>query len=242
MSHSRSSASTLLVALVVLVAGIALAWRIPVDEIQVALGSRLPALGSWGPLIFGAIYVLAVVFMVPGSMLTLLGGGLYGPVVGTVTVSIASNLGAALAFLIARHVARDAVARRLSGNPRLGAIDRAIEAGGWRIVALLRLSPVVPFNLQNYFYGLTRIGFWPCTLASWIAMLPGTFLYVYLGHVGRLGLQVAAGSGQSRSPAQWAMLAVGLLATIAVTIYVTRLARSAMREQSPIVVAGSDSP
>ena len=96
---------------------------------------------------------------------------------------------------------------------------------------MLRLSPAVPFNLQNYLYGLTRIGFRPCVLTSWVAMLPGTLMYVYLGHAGRAGLEAASG-GRARSPAEWAILVVGLAATVMVTVYVTRLARKALHEQS----------
>lgn len=216
----------------IVLGALALARRVPVDDALGALGGWLDGLGPWGPLAFGAVYAAAVVLMVPGSPLTLAAGALFGPVIGTITVSIASNVGAALAFLIARHLARDAVARRARGSSKFEALDRAIGEGGWKIVALLRLSPAVPFNLQNYLYGVTRIGFWPCVLASWVAMLPGTFLYVYLGHVGRAGLEAAAGSGRSRSPAEWAMIVVGLLATVAVTVYVTRLARRAMKERS----------
>ncbi|RUL87961.1 VTT domain-containing protein [Tautonia sociabilis] len=211
-----------------------LARRLPLGALLDAIGGWVAGLGPWGPVVFGLVYAVAVVLMVPGSALTLAAGALFGLVVGTITVSVASNVGAALAFLIARYVARDAVARRVRRNPRFNAIDRAIGEGGWKIVALLRLSPAVPFNLQNYLYGLTSIRFWPCVLASWVAMLPGTFLYVYLGHVGRAGLEATAGGGASRSPAEWAMIVVGLVATVVVTVYVTRLARRAMREQTDL--------
>lgn len=218
----------------IVLGALSLARHLPVDDALGALEGWLDGLGPWGPVAFGLVYAVAVLFMVPGSALTLAGGAIFGPLVGTITVSVASTGAASLAFLIARHLAREAVARRIRGNARFDAIDRAIGEGGWKIVALLRLSPAVPFNLQNYLYGLTRIGFWPCVLASWAAMLPGTFLYVYLGHVGRAGLEAAAGSGRSRSPAEWAMIGVGLLATVAVTVYVTRLARRAMRERGDL--------
>ena len=119
------------------------------------------------------------------ASVTVAAGALFGSVVGVVVVSLASTTGAALAFLVARYLARDAVLRWVRRNPRYDAIDRAIGEGGWRVVALLRLSPLVPFNLQNYLYGLTAIRFWPCVLTSWAAMLPGTVVYVYLGHAGR---------------------------------------------------------
>ncbi|MFG0263097.1 MAG: DUF547 domain-containing protein, partial [Novipirellula sp. JB048] len=142
-------------------------------------------------------------------------------------VSVGSTLGACSAFLIARYGARDKVAAMASGNRHFGAIDRAIGEGGWKIVALLRLSPAIPFNLQNYLYGLTPVRFWPYAVTSWIAMLPATFLYVYIGHV----TGAAVGADRERTTAEWAMLAVGLLATAVVTVYVTRLANRKLKEQ-----------
>ncbi|MBW3597529.1 MAG: DUF547 domain-containing protein, partial [Planctomycetes bacterium] len=138
--------------------------------------------------------------------------------------------GAAVAFLIARYLARERVRRYLERSPRLAAVDEAIGQKGWKIVALLRLSPAVPFNLQNYLYGVTAVRFWPYVLASWIAMLPGTFLYVYLGSLGA----AAAQEGPGASAGQWAMRIVGLLATVAVTVYITRLAQRAIREKTAI--------
>jgi uncharacterized membrane protein YdjX (TVP38/TMEM64 family) len=185
------------------------------------------------------LYALAVVALVPASPLTVAAGALFGPVVGVVVVSLASTTGAALAFLVARYLARDAVLRWVRRHPRYHAIDRAIGEGGWRVVALLRLSPLVPFNLQNYLYGLTAIRFWPCVLTSWAAMLPGTVVYVYLGHAGRVGLEALAGR-RGRTPAEWILLAVGLAATVLVSLYVTALARRAFRNVSPAIESGEE--
>jgi uncharacterized membrane protein YdjX (TVP38/TMEM64 family) len=200
---------------------------LPIDQAMGAIKGWTAGLGIWGPVVLALVYIVATVLLVPGTILTLAAGGMFGLVVGTITVSIGSTLGASLAFLIARYVARDKVAARASRNRRFSAIDRAIGEGGWKIVALLRLSPAIPFNLQNYLYGLTPIRFWPYVLTSWLAMLPGTFLYVYLGHVAG----AAVGADRSRTAAEWAMLAVGLLATVVVTVYVTRLARRKLQEQ-----------
>jgi uncharacterized membrane protein YdjX (TVP38/TMEM64 family) len=186
-------------------------------------------LGFWGPVAFAAAYALAAVLLVPGAALTLAAGAVFGLFWGTFTVSIASTTAAAIAFLIARYLARGAVARRAERAPKFRAIDRAIGEGGWKIVALLRLSPAVPFTLLNYILGLTAIGFWPSLFASWISMLPGTLLYVYLGHVGKLGLEAASRGEATQSPAQLVLLVVGLLATLGVTLYVTRIARRALR-------------
>ncbi len=232
MSRRASVLSAIAAAALALIL-FAVTRRLPISHLVEGLSNWIQSLGVWGPLVFALIYAAAVVAMIPGSALTLAAGALFGPLVGTITVSIGSTAGAALAFLIARYLARDAVARWARRDPRFEAIDRAIGEGGWRIVALLRLSPAVPFILQNYLYGLTRIGFWPSVLTSWVAMLPGTVLYVYLGVVGRAGLEVASGV-RSRSPAQWTLIVIGLLATLGVSVYITRLARRVIREDPRI--------
>lgn len=205
---------------------------LPLQELGLAVQRGVGALGMWGPVALALLYVVATVAMVPGWMLTLVAGALFGLVVGTITVSIGSTTGAACAFLIGRYAARDAVARYVRERPRLRAVDQAIGEGGWKIVVMLRLSPAVPFNLQNYLYGVTRIRFWPCVLASWAAMLPGTFLYVYLGHIA--GAAVAAAGEHERTLGEWLVLAVGLIATVVVTVYITKLARQKLREQTPL--------
>jgi uncharacterized membrane protein YdjX (TVP38/TMEM64 family) len=208
--------------------------RLPPGPILTSMERWIADLGVAGPIVFGVLYVVAVLLLLPGSAWTLAAGALFGLETGTVVASLSSTTAAALAFLIARYLARDWVLRKVRAYPRFGAIDRAVSEGGWRVVALLRLSPAVPFNLQNYIYGLTGIRFGPYLLTSWLAMLPGTFLYVYLGHFGRASVE-AAGSTISRSPAEWAMLVIGLLATLAVTVYLTHLARKALREHTATV-------
>jgi len=216
-------------ALTILACVILLVRLLPVDAFVEALEARVESLGLWGPGVFAAAYAVATVLFIPGSALTLAAGAVFGLVRGTITVSIGSTTGAALAFLIARYFARRRIEALTRSNPRFAAIDRAIGEQGWKIVALLRLSPLVPFNLSNYFYGLTAIRFWPYVLASWLAMLPGTFMYVYLGYIGR---EAAAGSGAGLG--QWVLRIVGLLATVAVTVYVTRLARRALAQSGAL--------
>jgi len=185
-------------------------------------------LGVWGPLAFGLGYVIATVAFVPGSLLTLAAGAIFGVPLGTLLVFCAATLGAGLAFLVFRHLARHAIEERLAGNARFAAIDRAVADDGGKIVLLLRLSPVFPFNLLNYALGLTRVRFADYMLAS-IGMLPGTLLYVYYG---ALAGEVAALAGGvvERSAGYYGVLGVGLIATIAVTGFVTRAARRALRE------------
>ncbi len=222
------------VSLVVLVACCAVLVRfMPVDRAVESLQSNMDKLGMFAPVIFAGAYILAGLMFVPGSALTLASGALFGLLWGTVIVSIASTITAALAFLIARYLARARVHRIAQGNARFAAVDRAIGLGGWKVVALLRLSPAVPFSLGNYLYGLTSIRFWPYVLASWLCMLPGTFMYVYIGHIGVQGLKAAGGAG-AVDTGRTALLVVGLIATMVVTVYVTRLARRALATQGAL--------
>jgi len=184
-------------------------------------------LGAWGPALFLVLYVAATVFFLPGSILTIGAGAVFGLVRGFLVVSASATLGATAAFLIGRYVARGVVARKVERHPRFKAIDDAVAREGWKIVALLRLSPVVPFNVLNYAFGLTRVPLRHYVLASWIGMMPGTLMYVYLGSIAGDLAGVGLGRAQ-RTPAEWVLYGVGLAATIAVTVFVTRLARRAL--------------
>ncbi len=189
-------------------------------------------LGWIGVGVFMALYVLACVMFLPGSMLTLGAGVVFGVVKGSIIVSVASTLGATVAFLVGRYLARDWVSGKIEGNAKFKAIDEAIGREGWRIVGLTRLSPVFPFNLLNYAFGLTRVSLNQYVLASWIGMMPGTIMYVYLGSLaGSLATLGTDSGNQARTPAQWALYAVGLLATVAVSVYVTRIARRALNQK-----------
>ena len=188
-------------------------------------------LGPWGPVIFVGLYVVATVLFVPGSVLTLGAGAVFGVVLGSVCVSISATLGATAAFLVGRYLARDAIARKLEKHERFAAIDRAVAAEGWKIVFLTRLSPVFPFTLLNYAFGLTRVRLSHFVLASWIGMMPGTVMYVYLGSL----VNVGAGHRQ-RTVGEWVLYGVGLLATMAVTVFVTRLAKKALAKK----ISGSE--
>jgi uncharacterized membrane protein YdjX (TVP38/TMEM64 family) len=211
-----------------LVAAVAAAITfLPVGRFVAGLRDQVEAAGPWGMVVFVLAYVAAALLFVPGSAMTLAAGAVFGLWRGLAAVSVASTLAAALGFLIARHVARGPVARLAERHRVFGAVDRAIEEGGWKVVGLLRLSPVVPFSAGNYLFGLTGLAFWPYVLASWAFMLPGTFMYVYLGHV---TLGVLAEEGRSRTAGEWALLGAGLLATIAVTVWITVLARRRLAE------------
>ena len=187
-------------------------------------------LGPWGPVIFVPLYILATVLFLPGSILTLGAGVIFGVIKGSIVVSISSTLGATAAFLVGRYLARDWVAKKIEGNASFKAIDDAVGREGWKIVGLTRLSPAFPFNLLNYAYGLTRVSLRDYFLASWIGMMPGTVMYVYIGSLA--GDLATLGAGpRTTTPAEWALRIVGLLATVAVTVYVTRLARGALQKR-----------
>ena len=186
-------------------------------------------LGFWGPAVFVFGYVIAVVAFVPASLLTLGAGAIFGIVHGVIYVFVAATVGSCLSFLISRYLARSAVERKLEGKPKFAAIDRAVEAEGLKVVFLLRLTPAVPFNLLNYALGLTRVRFTDYAIAS-VGMLPGTLLYVYSG---KLAGDVAALAGEPAVARGWgyySVLALGLVATLAVTMVVTRSAKRALAE------------
>jgi len=235
---ARSQASRMKwIGLAAVVAGLFVAARtLPLDRWIGELETWVDGFGAFGIVVFIAIYVVAAVLFVPGSAMTLAAGAVFGLWWGTAAVSVGSTLAAAIAFLIARYLARDAIAKKAGQNPKFEAIDRAIGAKGWKIVALLRLSPAMPFSLGNYLYGLTAVRFWPYVLSSWLAMLPGTFMYVYVGHAGAAGLQAASGDSPADT-GRLVMLGVGLAATVLVTIYVTVLALRAIREQTDIAAS-----
>ena len=215
----------------VLIAGILFAARYFGSRPLRELLQWISGLGSTAPLVFIPLYVVACVLFIPGSILTLSAGFLFGLVRGSIYVSVAATLGATLAFLVGRYFARQWVAARLANYPKFKAVDEAVAREGWKIVALTRLSPVFPFNLLNYAFGLTNVRVRDYIIASWAGTLPGTILYVYLGSLAGDLTRVATGEAE-RTPAEWAFYAIGLLATIAVTIYVTRVSNHALKAVS----------
>ncbi len=185
--------------------------------------------GAWGPAVFIVGYAVLTVAFVSGALLTLTAGAIFGIVEGTLYVFVAATLGASIAFLVARYLARSAVEARIRGDKRFTAIDRAIGAEGRKIVFLLRLVPFLPFILLNYALGLTRVRFIDYLVAS-AGMLPATVVYVYYGKLLGEVAAIAGGVQVERGPADYAMLAAGLVAAIAVSIIVTRVARRALDE------------
>jgi uncharacterized membrane protein YdjX (TVP38/TMEM64 family) len=232
MSNENKGAIARLVALIVIVIALFVAMKfLPVQQWLRNFNGWVTHMGVAGIFIFIGVYAVATVLLAPGSILTIGAGFAFGLLKGFLAVSAGSTSGAALSFVVARFIARDKVEAIAKGNEKFRRIDNAIGKQGAKLVFLLRLSPVIPFNLSNYFYGLTSVKFWPYVLASWIGMIPGTFLYVYIGTASRIAVLAAAGGEPVKHGWQyWAFTSVGLVATVIVTIWVAKIARDALRE------------
>jgi uncharacterized membrane protein YdjX (TVP38/TMEM64 family) len=232
MSRLKTLLQPRVILLIVAIAAlIVLGRHFHLGEVFAAMLDRIRGLGALAPVLFIILYILGAILFVPGSVLTIGAGVLFGLLWGSIYVSIGATIGATAAFLIGRYLARDWVRRQLEGNRKFAAIDQAVGREGWKIVLLTRLSPVFPFNLLNYAFGLTAVTLRDYALATWVGIMPGTVLYVYLGS---LGGNLAA-SGKSRhTPAQWALDIVGLAATLGVAVYASRLASRALNESAEL--------
>ena len=200
---------------------------VPVQELWNKTSVWIESLGALGPIVFIGIYALAAVLFIPGSVLTLGAGLLFGVGWGSLWVIVGSNIGANLAFLIGRYLARDAISKKTADDPTFQSIDRAVGKEGWKIVGLTRLSPIFPFTLLNYAFGLTSVKWFHYAIATFIGMLPGTIMYVYLGSLGRL-----VGDSAEKSPAEIGLKIFGLIATIVVTVFITRAAKRILKKKT----------
>ncbi len=234
--NASKSAIGQLLALIIIVIALFLAMKfLPAQQWLRNFNNWVGQMGVVGIFIFIGVYAAATVLLAPGAILTIGAGFAFGLWKGFVAVSAGSTIGAALAFLVARFIARDKVEAIAKGNEKFCNIDNAIGKQGAKLVFLLRLSPVIPFNLSNYFYGLTGVKFWPYVLASWVGMMPGTFLYVYIGTAGKAAVSAAAGGEAMKHGWQyWMLMSVGFAATIAVTIWVAKIARDALRTEADL--------
>src|SRR5262245_62345090 len=208
---------------------LALFRALPVNQWLLGFVGWIRGAGLVGMAVFVVAYVVACVLLLPGLILTLGAGFAYGVAAGVPLVWVAANLGAAVAFLLGRTLARERIAARVAGNARFAAIDRAVGREGLKIVLLTRLSPAFPFNLLNYAYGLTQVTFRDYAIGSLVGMIPGTAMYVYLGSLITSVTQLASGApagGTAKQILTW----LGFAATVAVTVVITRLARRALDE------------
>jgi len=209
-----------------------LLFVLPVRDLLTRFLDAVGRLGPLGPVVIGAAYIPATVLFIPGSLITLGAGFVCGVLWGTVAVSVGSTIGAAAAFWVGRYLARGFVAERIGRYPRFAAIERAIAGHGFKIVLLTRLSPIFPFTFLNYAFGVTRVRFRDYLVASWLGMLPGTVMYVYLGSLAKSLTALAAGRVE-RGALGWVLFGVGLAATVVVVVVVTRVARRALAEVTP---------
>lgn len=219
------------IGIAVIVAALAISTQF--IDLQGLLTNALKWIDGLGPLaaiVFIAIYMVATVFFFPASILTLGAGVVFGVVLGSLYVFIAASIGASLAFLVGRYVARGWVEQKIQGNQRFKAIDKAVAEEGVKIVLLTRLSPIFPFNLLNYAYGLTKVSFKDYVLGT-LGILPGTIMFVYVGSLAQNLATIGAEGVETPGGVQWAIRIIGFVATVAVTIYVTKIARKALSQK-----------
>lgn len=207
-----------------------LAWFLPVREWTIALAERIRGAGATGVFIFIAVYVAAEVALVPGSLLTMAAGFAYGPIRGLLVASPASVLAATIAFILGRTALRGWVQKKLSGSPKTRAIDRAIGHNSFKLILLLRLSPVVPFNVLNYALGVSDVPIGRYVVASFVGMLPGTWLYVYLGSLATTAAGLTDVSRRGGS-ARLTLTIAGLTATVVAVLFITKAAKRMLDEE-----------
>lgn len=186
----------------------------------------IESLGNLGAIAFILLYIICSLLLISGAILTLSAGLIFGVIKGSIIVSIASTLAATFAFLVGRYLLRNWVEKQIEKQPNFKAIDLAVNKEGWKIVSLTRLSPLFPFVFLNYAFGVTQVSLRDYVLASWIGMMPGTIMYVYIGFIGQ--------SASQGNTLKLVLNIIGLIATIAVTIYVTKIAKKALDNQVTI--------
>ena len=209
---------------------LAAAYFLPIADWTMSLAERARRTGGVGVAVFFVAYVIATVAFLPGSILTLAAGFAYGPIWGLAIVSPASVAGATAAFLLGRTLLRDWAVRKTRGSPQLRAIERAVEREGFKLVLLLRLSPLIPFNVLNYALSLSNVRLGTYVVASAVGMLPATALYVYLGSLAPTAAQLSS-AGEGGGSSRTLLYAAGLAATLAVVFIVTRAARRALQAE-----------
>jgi len=215
---------------VIIAALIASTQLINLQEILTNTLQWINDLGPSAAIVFIIIYMVATVFFFPASILTLGAGIIFDIFFGSLYVFIAASIGASLAFLVGRYIARGWVEKRIEGNPRFKAIDQAVAEEGMKIVLLTRLSPIFPFNLLNYAYGLTKVTFRDYVIGT-LGILPGTIMYVYVGSLAKDLATLGSEEVTAPSEIQWAIRMIGFIATVAVTVYVTKIARKALAKR-----------
>lgn len=235
-SQSKKQVKRFLIILLVAALFVALIITPKYFNVQEFLRStlfRIESFGFWGVVAFIVIYILATILFIPGSILTLGGGAIFGVILGSIYVFIAATLGATAAFLVGRYLTRSWVSKQIEGNDKFKAIDDAVAREGFKIVLLTRLSPVFPFIFLNYAFGVTQVSLKDYFFGS-VGMIPGTVMYVYLGSLaGNLAMTGAANQTTNfqAEATKWVVRIFGFIATVAVTIYITRVAKKALQDR-----------
>lgn len=222
-SSKRIAWSKILMGLALLVLLIVGYRLLPIDEWITSFQTWVKGFGVFGWFIFIGVYAITTFALLPGSFLTLAAGVIWGLWAFPIVI-IAATLGSAISFVAARFWFHDRVQEKVQSYPKFRAINEAIGEEGWRVVGLLRLSPALPFSLQNWFLGITPVGFWPSQIATFFGIMPGTLLYVWIGSLG------AQAAGDDMSIAKYVVGGLGLLATLVVTALVTKKANSKLKE------------
>lgn len=212
-------------------------WTLPVRELGHLLHTWTERLGPWGYLVFAGAYLVMSILSIPVWTMPFIAGAVFGPVWGTVLASASCVVSAAVCFGLARLVRGTWLQDRADRSPRMQALERAVEAGNWRIVAAVRFSHFLTFGLQNYAFGVTRIDFKTFAIATWLATLPGTTLQVYLGHLGFTSLD--AWQSQTLDWQVWALRATGLIVMAIAVGYLGSLGRALYRDVVSKTLAGA---
>lgn len=203
-----------------------------VQELLRTVLIEIEHLGVWGPVAFILTYNLATILFIPGSVLTLGGGVLFGCWWGSIYVFIAATLGATFAFLIGRYLSRDRVIKYMEAHPKFKALDRAVSKEGLKIVFLTRLCPLFPFNLLNYALGITQVSLKDYILGSF-GMIPGTLMYVYsgslVGNIAAIGTETQPANPEAEA-VKWLINIISFTAAVGVTFFLSRIARKALDE------------
>ncbi|XP_013707146.3 TVP38/TMEM64 family membrane protein slr0305 isoform X2 [Brassica napus] len=211
-------------------AGVGYVYKDQISTFLTQFSTLIEGYGPAGYALFITVYAGLEILAIPALPLTMSAGLLFGSLIGTIIVSISGTMAASVAFLIARYFARERILKLVEGNKKFLAIDKAIGENGFRVVTLLRLSPLLPFSLGNYLYGLTSVKFVPYVFGSWLGMLPGSWAYVSAGAFGRAIIQEESNVGLPGGNGQLLTLGLGLLVTALAATYVTRLAKDAIKD------------
>jgi uncharacterized membrane protein YdjX (TVP38/TMEM64 family) len=207
-------------------------------ELLTSSHERFQHLGWLGVLAYAAGIVLLQMVIIPLAPVAVAAGGGFGFLKGFVAITLGTNGGAAVNFLVSRYIARNAVNRWLGHHEKFRLIDAAIGREGWKIIALLRLCPL-PFGLANYAYGLTAVRFWPYFFATFVAIIPANIFFVWLGSSAQQGIAAATGAQHARTPGEWALTGIGLVAFFIALRHITKLAKSAVTKGEPRIDAGN---